>query len=98
MDKILWTIFWVLFGGFSGIFFNLILKRLFLSTSKYNPENLLNFSYLIAFITLLFIFLMLYLSFKQSIDSGFGYLVFYLIFSQIGIFNFVKTKNNSRIF
>jgi hypothetical protein len=92
MSNNLWIVFWSFLGGIIGLLFDQVQKRIINNFSQNNSKKLLDVSFMMTYFKLLFIFLILILSFRQSLEAGFGFLVFFLIAKWIGIIRFVKSN------
>lgn len=92
MINTLWIVFWSILGGITGLLFDQVQKRIINNFSQNNSKKLIDVSYMFSFFKLLFIFLILFLSFRQSLYAGFGCLVFFLIARWIGIIRFMKNN------
>ena len=79
MKNALWIVFWSLLGGLIGLAFSQFQKTIINTINLKDSKRILNTSSLLSIFRLLIIFLLLFISFRQSIETGFGFLVFFLI-------------------
>jgi len=90
MKNVLWIVFWSLLGGVIGLAFSQFQKTIINTINLKDSKRILNTSSLLSIFRLLIIFLLLFISFRQSIETGFGFLVFFLISRWIWIIQLLK--------
>ena len=90
MKNALWIVFWSLLGGLIGLAFSQFQKTFINTINLKDSKRILNTSSLLSIFRLLIIFLLLFISFRQSIETGFGFLFFFLISRWIWIIQLMK--------